>query len=429
MKSVRLITLLLTLLVTPLFAQTSAQFNDNWPTWRGPIYTGVAPNSNPPVSWSETENVKWKTSIPGKGYSTPVIWGNQVFVTTAIATGKIDPADSSLVSYKFDIIAVSRSDGKIIWEQTVAEEAVPDRIHQGSSHASNSAITDGENLYAYFGSRGLFCFDFSGKLLWKRDFGQQQKRNNFGEGDSPAIFGDKIVVLWDHEGESAIYCLDKYTGKELWKKDRDEGSSWSTPLILEYDGKVQVITAASNRVRSYDLANGDIIWECSGLTGNVIPSPVFANGTLYVMSGYRGNALLAIRMAGASGNITGTDAIIWSARVNTPYAPSPILLNNRLYILRQNSGVLSCLNAADGAVYYGGEMLDNLGIVYNSPVAAGGRIYVLGGTGLTYVIKEGSELNILSKNKLDDSFTASPAIAGDEIFLRGLNFLYCLEVR
>ena len=264
----------------------------------------------------------------------------------------------------------------------------------------NSSVTDGKYLYAYFGSRGLFCLDFTGKIIWKKDFGEMQKRNNFGEGSSPALYGNKIVVQWDHEGQSEIFCVDKTSGKELWKKERDEPSSWATPFILEYNGKVQVITAASKKVRSYNLDNGDLIWECSGLTGNVTPNPVYGDGILYVMSGYSGYALLAIRMADAKGDISGSGAIAWSTNINTPYVPSPLLVNKRLYFLRINSGALSCLDATTGKVFYEKRMLANLGTVYNSPVYANGRIYQLGGTGLTYTLKEGPNWKFFQQSKL-----------------------------
>jgi outer membrane protein assembly factor BamB len=424
MKLKRFIPLLFVILANPVLPQSGTDYESNWPNWRGPLANGIATKGNPPILWSESTNIKWRTAIQGKGFSTPIVWDNYVFVTTAIQKGGI--SGSATIPYKFDVVALNRVDGKILWEKTVAEKEVQDRIHQTASHVSNSSVTDGKYLYAYFGSRGLFCLDFKGNIIWKRDFGQMQKRNNFGEGSSPALYGNKIVVQWDHEGQSQIFCVDKSTGKDLWKKERDEPSSWSTPLILRYNGKVQVITTASNKVRSYDLENGDIIWECSGLTGNVIPDAVFGDGILYVMSGYSGNALLAIRMADAKGDISGTKAIVWSANVNTPYVPSPLLVNKKLYFLRQNSGALSCLDAATGKAYYAIKMLANLGVVYNSPVYANGRIYQLGGTGLTYTLKDGPELEIISENKLDDSFTASPAIAGDEIFLRGLKYVYCI---
>jgi outer membrane protein assembly factor BamB len=424
MKFFRFIPLLFVILANPVFSQTGMDYESNWPNWRGPLANGIAPKGNPPVSWNESTNIKWRTAVQGKGFSTPIVWDKYVFVTTAIQKGGV--AGSATIPYLFNVVALNRVDGKILWEKTVADEEVQDRIHQTASHISNSPVTDGKYLYAYFGSRGLFCLDFKGNIIWKKDFGQMQKRNNFGEGSSPALYGNKIVVQWDHEGQSEIFCVDKITGKDLWKKERDEPSSWSTPLIVEYNGKVQVITAASNKVRSYDLENGDLIWECSGLTGNVIPNAVYGDGILYVMSGYSGNALLAIRIADAQGDISGTNAIVWSANVNTPYVPSPLLVNKRLYFLKSNSGALSCLDAASGKAYYAIKMLENLGVVYNSPVYADGRIYQLGGTGLTYTLKDGPKLEIISANQLDDSFTASPAIAGDEIFLRGLKYLYCI---
>lgn len=424
MRLTGLFLLLLLISAKVVFSQTTVNDDSYWPAWRGPLANGIAPNSNPPASWSENNNIKWKTAIPGKGYSTPIIWENYVFVTTAIPNGTVSATGN--LSYKFNVVALNRNDGKILWERTVAEEEVQDRIHESASHASSSPVTDGKYLYAYFGSRGLFCLDFKGNVIWKRDFGQMQKRNNFGEGDSPAIYENKIVVLWDHEGQSEIFCVDKTNGNIIWSKKRDELSSWSTPFIMEYSGKMQVITAASNKVRSYNLENGDIIWECSGLTGNVTPNPVFGDGILYVMSGYSGNALLAIRMADAIGDISGSGAIVWSTKINTPYVPSPLLINKKLYFLKGNIGTLSCLDGLTGNVYYGGTMLANLGIVYCSPVYAGNMIYQVGGSGLTYTLKEGTELEIISENKLDDSFTASPAIAGDEIFLRGLKFLYCI---
>lgn len=424
MKLLRLLPILFFFFTTSAFSQGGIDYESNWPAWRGPLANGIAPKSNPPASWSESKNIKWKTAIPGKGFSTPIVWDKYVFVTTALPKGGVPGSEN--MPYKFSVITLNRADGKTLWERTVIEEEVPDRIHETASHISNSSVTDGKNLYAYFGSRGLYCLDFKGNILWKKDFGQMQKRNNFGEGSSPALYKDKIVVLWDHEGQSEIFCLDKTSGKEIWNKERDEPSSWSTPYILEYNGKVQVITAASNKVRSYDLENGDLIWECSGLTGNVTPNPVYADGILYLMSGHRGFALLAVRMADAKGDISGSDAIVWSANVNTPYVPSPLLINKRLYFLRVNTGALSCLDAGSGKVNYGMKMLADLGTVYNSPVYASGRIYQMGGTGLTYTLKEGPELNILSENKLDDSFSASPAVAGNEIYLRGLKYLYCI---
>ncbi len=424
MKLLRFIPAILFLITGSLSGQNSTVSETSWPSWRGPNSNGIAAKSNPAVSWSETKNIKWKVPVPGKGFSTPIVWDKYVFVTTAVA--KEGAPQSDMMPYLFKVIVYNRADGKLLWEKTVTEEEVPDKIHATASHISNSSVTDGKFLYAYFGSRGLYCLDFSGNIIWKRDFGQMQKRMNFGEGSSPALYGNKLVIQWDHEGQSEIFCVDKTTGKDVWNRQRDEQSSWATPFILNYDGKVQVITAASKKVRSYNIENGEIFWECGGLTGNVTPSPVFENGILYVMSGYSGFSLLAIRMAGASGDISGSAAIVWSLKANTPYVPSPMLVNNRLYFMRVNTGALSCHDATTGNLIYGPTMLDNLGVVYNSPVYASGRIYQLGGPGLTYVLKDGPALEIIAQNKLDDAFTASPAIAGNELFLRGVKYLYCI---
>jgi len=288
-------------------------------------------------------------------------------------------------------------------------------------------VTDGEHVYVYFGSRGLFCFDMLGNLKWERDFGQLNKRMNFGEGSSPALYRDRIIVNWDHEGQSFIIALDKKTGKDVWKVDRDEGTSWASPLVVENNGKLQVVTSATKLVRSYDFMTGELIWECSGMTQNAIPSPMAADGMLYVMSGFRGNALLAIRLADAKGNITDTDAIVWRHSKDTPYAPSGLLFDDKLYFLRSNNGILSCFDAKSGKEYYSGQRLEGTGNVFASPVGAKDRVYVVGQKGTMYVIKHGPEFEVLAKNKLDDNFSASPAIVGNTLYLRGYKNLYCIE--
>ena len=248
----------------------------------------------------------------------------------------------------------------------------------------------------------------------------------FGEGSSPALHGDTLVVHWDHEDQSFIVALDKNTGDQLWRADRDEVSSWSTPLVVEHEGTTQVIVSATRRIRSYDLKTGEVIWECGGMTGNVIPMPVVGDGLVYVTSGFRGNALVAIRLSQAKGDITDTPAVVWRHDKDTPYTPSPLFYRGALYFLKTNSAILSCFNAATGEAHYTGRHLDGVRDVYASPVAASGRIYIAGRTGVTAVIKEGPRYELLSSNTLDDGFSASPAVVGDEIFLRGHKSLYCI---
>ncbi len=427
-----------------LAAGNPPDFENNWHQWRGPYMTGFSPNGDPPVEWGESINMKWKTPIPGKGHSTPVIWGEQIILTTAVAMAGTDSSmdrargpqarrqgmpsgRQTSEIHQFIVMSIDRNNGKILWQRTVSEEVPEEATHEFGSWASNSAVTDGERIYAYFGSRGLYCLDMEGKLMWDRDFGQMSKRMEFGEGESVALYGERIIVNWDHEGESFIVALDRKTGRDIWKIDRDEGTSWATPCVVSVNGTPQVITAATNRVRSYDLDSGKLLWECAGLTANAIPTPFAAEGILYVMSGYRGNALLAIRLDGAKGDITGTDAIVWELDRDTSYAPSALLMGENLYFLRSNNGILSCFDAKTGEEHFSGERLEGMGNVFASPVGAKDRIYIAGQQGTFYVVKHGTEFEILAKNSIDDNFIASPVILGKQLFLRGYSNLYCIE--
>jgi hypothetical protein len=443
MKKIPLLIVCCFILFSLVRAEKPGDNEKNWPQWRGPYATGVSLYSNPPVEWSETKNVKWKIEIPGRGHSTPIIWGNQIFITTAIETDKVgkpktgdegqqrthgwmQPRTTDKI-HNFVVLSIDRKTGKVLWQRTVTEEwPEEERSHGLGSWASNSAVTDGKHVYAYFGSRGLYCLDMKGNLKWKRDFGQMNKRMTFGEGSSPALYEDKIIVLWDHEGPSFLYVLDKKTGKDVLKIERDEGTSWSTPLVIKYKGKPQIIASATNFVRSYDLATGKVLWKCTGLTHNAIPHPMEADGIVFVASGFRGNALFAIRLANAKGDVTNTDAIAWKLDKNTPYAPSMVLYQKLLYMLKSNSGILSCYDAITGKEHYSKQRFEGVGNIYSSPVGAKDRIYFTGHKGTMYVIKHGPKFEVLAKNELDDMFIASPALVGNEMFLRGYKSLYCI---
>lgn len=420
----------------------SSEYLKNWPNWRGPQETGFYQYGKPPVEFSETKNIKWKTSIPGKGHSTPVIWGDQIILTTAVAIGKkpekpkedeaaqgrrrgMSSNRTDLV-HKFIVMSIDRNTGSIIWQTVVKEEVPQENTHGLGSWASNSPVTDGEYIYAYFGSRGLFCLDFKGNILWERDFGQMQKRASFGEGSSATLYKDRVVVLWDHEGQSFIVAIDTKTGKDVWKVERDEATSWGSPSIIEAGGKVQVITSATVKIRSYDLDNGDIIWEGTGMTGNVIPIPVFSDGILYLSSGFRGFAFQAIDLAKAKGNITDTEAIIWKYDQDTPYTPCPLVMDGNIYFLRINNGYLSCLDAKTGKVNYAKQKLEGINAIYSSPTGVNGNIYIAA-TDVVLVVKAGSEYELLHTNKLDDTFHASPVVIGNDLYLRGFKSLYCIS--
>jgi outer membrane protein assembly factor BamB len=417
-------------------------FGQNWPQWRGPLSSGACPKGNPPVEWNENKNIIWKIEIPGKGYSTPIIWGNQIFLTTAIETDRKENLGSWFKSllhsvsgeetiqtenvHEFVVLSVNRKDGKIIWECKVREQVPLVRTHITGSWASNSAVTDGIYVYAYFGSHGLYCLDLQGNILWERDFGKMDKGEGFGEGSSPTLYNDKLVILRDHEGQSNLIMLNKKTGKTIWEVDRDVNTSWSSPLVVDVGGVIQVITTATNWVRSYDLNSGRLIWECSGLSGYPIPTPIASNGLIYVMNGFEGNIVLAIRPGEATGNITGSKSVVWKYNESAPYTPSALLVDDLLYFLKNEQGRLTCLEAKTGKEFYSSKRLRGTGNVLASPVGTRKRIYVVGLKGKTHVIKHGPKFEVLAVNKLNDHFAASPAIINDYIYLRGSKYLYCI---
>lgn len=399
--------------------------------------------------------MQWKMKIPGFGTSTPIVLGDQVFVLTAIPAESAAPAkaaaetappagnggerggrrrggggaprsDQPSITQKFAVISVDRNTGKPLWQTVVREEVPHEGHHKDHGFASASPVTDGERLYAFFGSRGLYCLDLAGKVLWEKDLGHMQTRGGFGEGASPALHGNTLVINWDHEGDDFVVAIDKRDGKELWRQKRDEATSWATPLIVEHEGKAQVIVSATNRIRSYDLASGEQIWECGGMTANVIPTPIPGDGVIYAASGFRGASLMAIKLGG-KGDLTESDSVLWRHAKNTPYVPSPLLHQGRLYFFSGNNGTLSILEAATGKpLVEAHRMEDLLGGVYASPVAVADRIYLVGRDGKTVVIKGADQVETVSTNKLEDRFDASAAIVGKQLFLRGHEHLYCI---
>lgn len=452
-------------------AEKQSDASRSWPQWRGPLATGFAPDADPPTEWSEEKNVKWKVKIPGAGSSTPAVWGDKVFVLTASSAGKKSenktipvptsaapdgsgataettaPAESPRnanppsaqggsrrggrreapsEAWQFILLCIDRNTGKTLW-QKVAREEVPHEGHQSNNtYASASPITDGKLVYAFFGSHGLYCYDMDGNLKWSKDFGKMKTRNGFGEGASPVLHGDTLVVNWDEETQHGfITALDAKTGKEIWKTPRNESTGWSTPLIVEHDKKAEVVVNATGKVRSYNLADGKELWSCGGQTANAIPSPVADTNTVYVTSGFRGATLLAISL-GRTGDLTGSDAIRWSYNKNAPYVPSPLLVDNLLYNIKVNDAMISCVDTKSGTALFEAQRLDGLFSIYASPVAAKDRVYVLGRTGVCAVLKKGPKFEVLATNKLNDKTDASPAIAGKEIFIRGMQNLYCI---
>lgn len=411
----------------------------DWPQWRGPAGTGVSAEGNPPLEWDERsgQNIRWKATLPGRGHSTPVVWGDRIFLTTAISFGEtLKPRYSKAPGahdnipvtqrQRFMVIALDRRDGAILWTKTVREALPHEGHHETASFASNSPVTDGKAVYAFFGSFGLFALDFEGNELWHADFKPMMPLHGHGEGSSPALYGETLVVNWDHEGDCFVAAYDTTTGKERWKIKREEVTSWASPTISDFEGKPQVIVSGTNRVRGYDLATGKVLWECGGLSTNVVASPVYADGMVFAGSSYDTRALLAIRLAGAHGNITGTKQVAWTRNKATPYVPSPLLYENSLYFLGHYQGVLTRVNARTGEDQPGAIRLAGMREVYASPVAASGRVYISDRHGATLVLDHRNNLKVLAENHLEDRFNSSAAIAGRDFFLRGEQNLYCL---
>ncbi len=455
------------LLLAAAGAFVAAQVPDqaHWPQWRGPFFNGMARGDAPTV-WSDTSNIKWKIDIPGRGHSTPLIWGDKIFLTTAIPTGKPasapppkdaapqasapsapsgnQPSGSSgaqqrrgrgpggdtgpQAEHKFDVLCLDRKTGKLLWQRT-AKVAVP---HEGyhrayGSFASNSPVTDGKYVYASFGSRGIYCYDYSGKLIWEKDLGVQMRmRLGFGEGTAPLLIGDRIVLVFDQEADSFIISLDKRTGKELWRIPRDERSSWSTPLAVEYAGRKQVVVTGTTRVRSYDPANGKVLWESAGLGANAIPVPVYQNGVVYVMSGFRDPRLMAIKL-GKDGDLSGSDSIVWSHTRGLAYTTSPVLHDNKLYVVTDN-GMISAFNATTGEPHYAQVRLPKAYNLKASPVGANGKLYLATEDGDVVVLRMGEKFEVIATNTLEDQvFIATPVVAAGDLFLRGQNKLFCIS--
>ena len=419
-----------------------AQGDAHWPQWRGPFFNGMARGDAPTV-WSDTKNIKWKVEIPGRGFSTPVIWGDKIFLTTAVPSGKAPEQPQAapspegrragggagpLVEHKFEVLCLDRKTGKLLWQRTAKVATPHECFHRAcGSFASNSPITDGRYVYAFFGSRGLYAYDFNGKLIWEKDFGVQMKmRLAFGEGAAPLMLKDQLFVVFDHEGGSFMVAVDKRNGKELWRSQREEPSSWSTPLAIDHNGRTEIIVPATNKVRSYDARNGKVLWESAGLGSNVIPVPVYHNGMVYVMSGHRDPKLMAIKL-GKEGDISGSDAIAWSHTRGIAYTTSPVLFDNKLYVVT-DSGMVSAFNATTGEAFYAQTRLPKASNLKASPVGANGKLYIATEDGDVVVLKMGEKFEVIGVNTLEDQvFIATPVIADGEIYLRGQNTLFCIS--
>jgi outer membrane protein assembly factor BamB len=412
---------------------------ENWHHWRGPQANGIAPKADPPVTWDRTSNIQWKAVIPGRGSATPIVWGDQVFVVTAIQTDrvaaeedlpKVDPTLPRKTTppktyYQFVVLSFDRNTGKLRWRRQATEKVPHEGHHPTHSYAAGSPTTDGRFLYVSFGSFGTYCYDLDGTLRWQRDLGRLITRLGWGEAVTPVVHGNRLLLNWDQEKDAALICLDARTGKTLWKTQRDEVTSWNTPLVVEHKGRTQVVVNGTHAARSYDLETGKELWQCGPMTTNAIPSPVTVDGIAYCMSGY-GRAVAVAVPLDSVGDVSAGDSLVWRYNKGTPYVPSPLLLNDRLVFTQTNDALLTILDRKTGEPVLDRERLPRVKNFYASPAAAAGRIYLVDRSGTTLVLKQSDKVEILATNQLGDIVDASPVLVGRQLFLRGENTLYCI---
>ena len=421
---------------------TTVGFAANWPQWRGPDGSGISNEKNLPAEWTPTKNIKWKTPIAGRGHSSPIVWGNRIFLTTAIE-GEVVPGAKAVKhmadgkeflhpdsvgadrKHTFKVIALDRNSGKVLWE-TVAWQGTPyDNRHRKSSYASSTPATDGKLVYAFFGTEGLYAYDFNGKLAWKAQLGNLGTVG-MGTGTSPILYENLVIVQCDEEnGESSfIVALDKQTGKEVWRTPRKVQVSWATPVLVRTAKRAELITSGTEFVISYDPATGKELWRHKGVESNAIPSPVANSEMVFLVAGFPAKIAMAIKLGG-SGDLTGTPNVPWTYAKGTAYVPSPILYGEYLY-LTTDRGILTCIDAKTGEVKYEGGRIPIPATFTASPVAFEGKILMTSEDGDTFIVKAGPKHEILGTNSIGEAVYASPAIADGRIFIRGEKNLYCI---
>ncbi|HKV36339.1 MAG TPA: PQQ-binding-like beta-propeller repeat protein [Pyrinomonadaceae bacterium] len=421
---------------------TTAGSAANWPQWRGPDGSGISTEKNLPATWTPTTNIKWKAAIPGRGHSSPIVWGNRIFVTTAVE-GDVVPGAKAVKhmagdkeflhpdsvgadkKHQFKVIALNRESGKIVWEALAWEGTPYDNRHRKSSYAASTPATDGKMVYAFFGTEGLYAYDFNGKLEWKAQLGKLGTVG-MGTGTSPILFNNLVIVQCDEDnGEASfIVALDKKTGKEAWRTPRKIQVSWSTPLLVKTATRSELITSGTESVVSYDPATGKELWHHKGVESNAIPSPVANNEMVFLVAGFPAKIAMAIKLGG-SGDLTDTPNVPWKYAKGTAYVPSPILYGDYLY-LTTDRGILTCIDAKTGEVKYEGGRIPIPATFTASPVAFEGKILMTSEDGDTFIVKAGPKHEVLATNSVGEPVYASPAIADGRIFIRGEKNLYCI---
>ncbi|MFV2065674.1 MAG: PQQ-binding-like beta-propeller repeat protein [Pirellulales bacterium] len=418
----------------------------SWPQFRGPHSRGVVSREGLPDRWSATENVVWKTDIPGRGWSSPIVWGDRVFLTSAVAKGELEDPRKGLyiggtrfkppeVEQEWKAYCISLASGTVMWERTVHAGRPTSPIHIKNSYASETPVTDGERVYCCFGNVGIFCFDMDGDLVWERKRKPRRTRWGWGPAASPLLHEGRLYVLSDNEEDSYLLALDARSGDEIWRTSRDEKSNWSTPNIWTNEQRTEIVTAGTGRVRSYDL-DGKELWSLKGMSDITIATPFASEGLLYMSSGYVMNRLRPIYVIrpGASGDIslqdgaTSNEFIAWSDPKAAPYNPSTMVYDGRLYVL-YDRGTIACYDAVSGKAIYTKQRLPNGRQFTSSPWAYAGKVFCLNENGITFVVKAGDQFEVLRTNELEDQemCLATPAIAGDQLLIRSAERLYCIR--
>ena len=422
-----------------------AEASANWPQFRGPGSLGVAENPGLPDRWSTNENGAWKVEIAGRGWSSPIVWGDRVFVTTVVSEGEMEQPKKGLYfggerkeipkeTHHWRILCLDLASGRELWRQEARAGAPPNRLHVKNTYASETPVTDGERMYAWFSNVGLFCYDMAGKQLWSTNWPPVKTRNGWGSAASPALHGNRLFIVNDNDENSFVVALDAKTGRQLWRVERDEKSNWATPYIWQNEKRTELITCGTKKVRSYDL-DGKLLWEFGGMSSIVIPTPFSKFGLLYIGSGYVGDKvrpLFAIK-PGAAGDIslkpgeTNNEFIAWYQPTAAPYNPSPLVYGDCFYVLF-DFGFLSCHDARTGKEIYDKQRIRSEATSFTaSPWAANGKIFALSEDGDTFVFQAGPEYKLLGKNSLEEMCMATPAIVGDRLLIRTLSKLYCIR--
>ncbi len=403
---------------------------DNWPGWRGPTANGISAEKGFPAEWSPTKNVAWKTPIPGRGRSSPIVWGDRVFLTADI-DGDILPGAKPPIhllegkeflhpdsqganrAHQLVLLSLDRKTGRILWQKTAYSGQVYDDRHKAGSYAAPTPITDGRSIFAYFGSEGLFAFDYDGKLLWTFKPGPI-KTIGMGPGTSPILDGDRLLLQCDNseEKKSYVIALDKKTGKTLWRVDRPVNITWNTPLLVNG----ALLTAATEKVIAYDPKTGKQLWEAPGIKGNAVPSPVSGNGIAVVSAGYPDKYAYAV---GAGGKV------LWTYAKGTAYVPSPIFYGPYVYLMT-DKGLLTCIEAASGAVVYEGKRPPIPATFLSSPVAYDGKILITSEDGDSFVMQAGPDHKVLATNSIGEPVLSSPALSKGMLFIRGKDHLFAI---